>query len=71
MVYEEGFYWLYKKGVKKNVRFCFVCYHGDKRRTPLPPPDDGFYKCDICNNKYKDPNYEPAEFELLNKEDER
>lgn len=72
MVYENGFFGLYKKGKKIDGPFCPGCYEEYIKRRLLPPPNDGFYICNINReHNYKDPNYEPAEFELLNKEDER
>jgi len=70
MVYEEGFFVLYKKGKKIAGPFCPGCYKEYRERKILPTPHNGFYICNINRkHKYEDHNYEPAEFELLNGQD--
>lgn len=72
MIYDGRFYWLYKKGEKKDGPFCPGCYEDYIKRIHLQPPSDGFY---ICNtnpkHKYKDPDYEPPEFDLLKEENKK
>ncbi|WP_417910672.1 hypothetical protein [Candidatus Electronema sp. PJ] len=62
MVYEEPYYFLVQENGDKDGPYCQRCYDNDKKLIRLQSAEEkGEWRCNECQNSYKDSSYKKKE----------
>lgn len=60
VVWEEPYYFLITDTDKKDGPYCQKCYDTDKKLIRLQSLNRGIWKCEACQNTFRDKSYQPA-----------